>query len=100
MENHPQVLEATRRGFLEIESLEGIKHRFANTNRLIYDIPQFLAGKTGFTDIAGGNLAVMADIGVNQPVGIIVLGSSENGRFEDVLKLYRATGQWFQNHKL
>ena len=98
MENHPQILEATRRPFLEIESLEGNKHRFANTNRLIYDIPQLLAGKTGFTDIAGGNLAVMADIGINRPVGIIVLGSSEQGRFEDVLKLYQATVKWFQKH--
>ncbi|MBI2628026.1 MAG: D-alanyl-D-alanine carboxypeptidase [Candidatus Niyogibacteria bacterium] len=100
MENHPQVLEATRLPFLKIESLEGNKHRFTNTNRLIYEIPQFLAGKTGFTDIAGGNLAVVADIGINQPVGIIILGSSEKGRFEDVLKLYQATRKWFQNHPL
>lgn len=99
MENYPYLLERTSQPLLEIESLEGNKHRFANTNRLIYDIPQLVAGKTGFTDIAGGNLAIVADIGVNHPIGIIVLGSSEEGRFENVLKLYQATVKWVQNHK-
>jgi D-alanyl-D-alanine carboxypeptidase len=44
-------------------------------------------GKTGFTDLAGGNLAIVFDVGLAHPVVAVVLGSSEEGRFSDMQKL-------------
>jgi D-alanyl-D-alanine carboxypeptidase (penicillin-binding protein 5/6) len=58
-----------------------------NTNETVDQIPGILVSKTGYTDLAGGNLAVVADMGLNEPVAFVVLKSSKEARFEDVLKL-------------
>ena len=55
---------------------------------MIESIPGAEVSKTGFTDLAGGNLGVIVDVSVGHPVAIIVLGSTRNGRFEDVRILY------------
>lgn len=79
-----------------VRSLSGKAHGYPNTNKLANRLPQLIGGKTGFTDIAGGNLLVVVDIGINHPVGIIVLGSTESGRFDDVMVLYEATLKYFR----
>ena len=48
-------------------------------------------GKTGYTDLAGGNLAIVFEVGPARPVAIVVLHSSLQGRFDDVRKLVAAT---------
>lgn len=58
-----------------------------NTNETVDQIPGILISKTGYTDLAGGNLAVVADMGLNEPVAFVVLKSSKEARFDDVLKL-------------
>ena len=55
-----------------------------NTNINIGKTIGIISSKTGFTDLAGGNLAVIVDVGINHPVIIIVLGSTGEGRFSDV----------------
>ena len=50
-----------------------------------------LASKTGFTDLAGGNLAVAFNAGLLRPVVVVVLGSTRDEREEDVQKLIHAT---------
>jgi D-alanyl-D-alanine carboxypeptidase len=72
-------------------SEQGIPHTFANTNQDVEHIPNLLLSKTGFTDLAGGNLVVVYDAGINHPVAIVVLGSTEEGRFTDVKTLLNAT---------
>jgi serine-type D-Ala-D-Ala carboxypeptidase (penicillin-binding protein 5/6) len=62
-----------------------------NTNKVVNQLPGLLISKTGFTNIAGGNLVVVIDTGLNNPVSIVVLGSTKDGRFEDILKLYDET---------
>ncbi|MFA7309302.1 MAG: serine hydrolase [Candidatus Paceibacterota bacterium] len=61
-----------------------------NTNEALGKIPGLIMGKTGFTDLAGGNLAVVFDIGLAHPVVAVVLGSSHQGRFTDIQKLVTA----------
>ncbi len=62
-----------------------------NTNEIVEDITGILISKTGYTDIAGGNLAVVADMGLNEPTAFVVLKSpTKESRFEDVLKLQQA----------
>lgn len=86
VKKHPSLLEVTQYDSLKINS-----RNFKNTNKLIEHLPGIIGGKTGFSDLAGGNLAVVFDIGLGHPVIIVVMGSSEKGRFEDVEKLYNET---------
>ena len=58
-----------------------------NTNVAQGLLPGLIMGKTGLTDLAGGNLGVVFDAGLSQPVVAIVLGSTEEGRFDDIQKL-------------
>jgi D-alanyl-D-alanine carboxypeptidase len=50
-----------------------------------------LGSKTGFTDLAGGNLAVVFNIDFQKPFVVVVLNSSAEERFKDVKKMVEAT---------
>lgn len=76
-------------------SMEGFRHFASSTNQLATYLPQLVGAKTGFTDLAGGNLAVLLEIAPNRPVAIVVLGSTIEGRFEDVERLTERTLQHF-----
>lgn len=89
LKNYPEVLEATRYRNLNFRS-NVMAYRAENTNTLVDQIPNLIASKTGYTNLAGGNLIVAFDSGLNQPVIIAVLGSSQEGRFSDTLKLVEA----------
>lgn len=54
------------------------------------NVPGFIGGKTGFTDLAGGNLAVVFDVEPGHPLVAVVLGSTEAGRFTDIKTLINA----------
>lgn len=62
-----------------------------NTNEIAGSLPSLLGGKTGLETSAGGNLAVVIDPGLGQPIAIVVLGSTKEGRFADVRALADAT---------
>jgi len=89
---YPSILGVTRREFFDANNI-----RFRNTNKLVGKLPLIVAGKTGFSALAGGNLAVIVDVGLGNPVAIAVLGSSEEGRFNDVKALYEETVRYFEN---
>lgn len=86
LKNYPEVLEATRYKNLEFYSTEK-KYPAENTNDSVDQIPNIIASKTGYTDLAGGNLVIAFDAGLNRPIIISILGSSQEGRFEDAVKL-------------
>lgn len=90
LKNYPKILEATRYKNLEFFSTEK-RYSAENTNILIDKIPNIIASKTGFTDLAGGNLVIAFDAGLNRPIIISVLGSTEEGRFTDMLQLVKAS---------
>ena len=56
----------------------------------LQDIPGFMGGKTGYTDLAGGNLAAVFDLTIGRPVVAVVLHSTEAGRFADIRTLLAA----------
>src|SRR5690606_28527663 len=87
LREHPELFSATRYDQLVFTSLDNIDHRARNTNTDINAIPGLLVSKTGFADIAGGNLAIVFDAGLGRPIAIVVLGSTYEGRFSDVLTL-------------
>ncbi len=93
----PSLFDATRSESATFISKSGTKHVGENTNHLINDIPWALGAKTGFTDAAGGNLAVAFDRSVGHPIIVVVMGSSREGRFDDVHKLINATLETVSN---
>jgi D-alanyl-D-alanine carboxypeptidase (penicillin-binding protein 5/6) len=83
LQEHPDLAETTTLASLRLKERE-----FQNTNKLLSKLPLLLAGKTGFDDLAGGNLTLIVNKGFNHPITITVLGSSIDGRFKDVETLY------------
>lgn len=86
----PDMIHPTVEDTVFASEVRGVTLEGGNTNDAL-EIPGLLGGKTGFTDLAGGNLAIAFDRGVSQPVVVVVLGSSKPGRFSDVRSLVRST---------
>lgn len=91
IKNKPEVLEATAYDKVNLTSLNGLNYIALNTNEIANEIPGLIASKTGFTNMAGGNLVVAFDAGLMRPIVISVLGSTIDGRFEDMNELVEAT---------
>lgn len=87
--HQPEILAATTDSQSQMYSEDGISHEAVNTNYYVDEIPGLLGSKTGYTDLAGGNLIIAFDAGLNRPIVISVLGSSRQGRFSDVLTLVK-----------
>jgi len=91
LRNHPEVFEATREQLLSVTSESNIAHKAQNTNSSVNAIPNLIGSKTGFTDIAGGNLGIIFDAGIDRPIAVIVLSSTYEGRFADIESLIQKT---------
>jgi serine-type D-Ala-D-Ala carboxypeptidase (penicillin-binding protein 5/6) len=94
----PILSEATTHTAVTAYSTQGVAHSLPNTNQTVHTIPGLKLSKTGYTDLAGGNLAIVFDAGINHPVAIVVLGSTRDARFTDVQTLIRATLASFEKH--
>ncbi len=90
LENYPSILEPSTFTSTRVYNEAGTYHSAENTNPIVTQIPNLLGSKTGYTDLAGGNLTIAFDAGYNRPIIITVLGSSYDGRFSDVKKLVTA----------
>ncbi len=93
----PMIARATIEPSLSIHSDTGVVHTLPNTNPDVVHIPNILLSKTGFTDLAGGNLVVVYDAAIDHPIAIVVLGSTRDGRFTDVETLLDRTLAHFAN---
>lgn len=93
LSSHPEVLEATSYDTIKINTFEGEERSAKNTNILVKDIPRVLASKTGLTDLAGGNIVMVIDVGLAHPVILSVLGSTAEGRFTDMKQLIETTSE-------
>lgn len=71
----------------EVISREGIRHTLKSTNDLAPELTPLIGAKTGYTDLAGGNLLVIVEYPIGRPLGIVILGSSLEGRFSDTKKI-------------
>ncbi len=86
----PNMFAGTTKNGLLMDDSEGNITAAFNTNESLNSIPGLIMGKTGLTDLAGGNLAVVFDVGLAHPVVAVVLGSSREGRFSDMELLVSA----------
>ena len=91
VEKAPSVAAATTEHSAEAVSLGGTSFSVQNTDPIVATIPRLLLSKTGYTDLAGGNLALVFDAGLGHPISVVVLGSSRNARFTDGEALIFAT---------
>lgn len=98
IKNHPEILEATKYPQTKISSLSK-EHLIKNTDTALDKIPNIIASKTGFTELAGGNLAIVFDASIGHPVIVVVLGSTQEGRFSDVVNLVNKSVEYFQQEK-
>lgn len=90
VKNYPELLNPTTESATRVYNLDGAYHEIYNTNDLVGNIPNLIGSKTGFTDLAGGNLTIAFDAGLDRPIVITVLGSTREGRFNDVENLIKA----------
>ncbi len=86
----PEIFDATTKRRATVVASTGRVSGVPNTNQKIETLSGAEASKTGYTELAGGNLGVVVDIAVGHPIAIVVLGSTREGRFSDVEKLYKA----------
>lgn len=86
----PDLLDATTKKRQSVYPLSGKLTGIPNTNQSIETLPGAEGSKTGYTDLAGGNLGVVVDISIGRPVVLVVLGSTREGRFRDIDILYKA----------
>lgn len=84
MTNYPFVFAITSETNHTFTSTAGRTITLNNTNPLNRELPGLFFSKTGFTDIAGGNLVVMFDTAPGKPYVAVTLGSTFDGRFSDI----------------
>jgi D-alanyl-D-alanine carboxypeptidase len=97
MRTNRDLFSGTSRASAELGPIGGYKRTVYNTNEALDSIPNIFMGKTGFTDLAGGNLAIAYDADENHPVIIVLLGSTLEGRFADMRALVEATSGYIVN---
>ncbi len=85
--NYPEILTPTVTEYTRLYNQAGDFHEAYNTNNALAEIPNLLGSKTGYTDLAGGNLTIAFDAGYNRPIIVTVLGSTRNERFSDVKRI-------------
>ena len=87
----PEYLGVTNMQAVERVSVSDVVHTATNTNKSVNTVPGLLASKTGYTDLAGGNLVTAVSVGLNRPIIFVVLGSTPEGRFSDMEQLVATT---------
>ncbi len=98
LKNHPDIFEQTTKPAISVTS-DTIEHTAINTNTQASRTPSLIASKTGSSDLAGGNLAVALDMGIQHPIVIVVLGSTPTDRLTDVDTLSNAIREYLALEK-
>lgn len=88
--HHPDILESTKYEATTVRSLNEIDHYATNTNVILHKIPGLIGSKTGYTELAKGNLVVGFEAGLQRPIIVVVLSSGYEERFSDTKQLINA----------
>lgn len=91
IKNHSEILNILKTKNMVVYSDDGkIEHRLENTNELLGRINEVVAGKTGYTDKAGGSLILLlsgSNFGSKDNIITVILGSPD--RFIESEKLIK-----------
>lgn len=85
-ERYPVFAQETTYSEKTFYTQNGVSYTAKNTNPYVDEMVGIRASKTGFTGRAGGNLGVVIRTNPD-PLIVVVLGSTREGRFSDVRKL-------------
>lgn len=94
VQHHPEILTFTQEDQARVYSRSGNHYDAENTNHYVKNIPGLIGSKTGYTDLAGGNLVVAFNAGLDRPIIAVVLGSTQQERFTDIIKLVEESQQY------
>jgi serine-type D-Ala-D-Ala carboxypeptidase (penicillin-binding protein 5/6) len=97
VEQAPEIAEATTHRTAEAVGQGGKKFSVKNTAPVVSSIPGLLLSKTGYTELADGNLVLVFDAGIRHPIAVVVLGSTLKERFTDGASLVAGTFAHFAN---
>jgi D-alanyl-D-alanine carboxypeptidase (penicillin-binding protein 5/6) len=89
MREHPDYFGATSKAGITFDRPDRTIEAAATAAPLLA-AAGFIGAKTGYTDLAGGNLVAAFDIEIGRPLIGVVLGSTRDGRFEDMQTLIDA----------
>ncbi len=101
LKNYPDIFESTRLKGYNVKSEQGTDYFVENTNQLAPYLKGLIASKTGYTELAGGNLVFALEIPFQKEKRIVIvalLGSSKEGRFRDAEKITQALIIDYQNN--
>ena len=90
--NHPEMFEILKTKNMVVYSADGkIEHRLESTNELLGKTDEVIAGKTGFTDEAGGSLILL----IKNDIITVVLGSPNRfGESEKLINWLKTAYIW------
>ena len=92
--NMPDVFSFGTIPSTTIRAQSGRTITLANTDQALNKLALLKASKTGYTETAGGNLAIVWQSPSGDTLGSVVLGSTVNGRFSDMVTLYNAANMY------
>jgi len=97
--NYPTVFDILKTENMVVYSADGkIAHRLKNTNALLGALSEVRAGKTGYTDKAGGSLALLVSgfhFGDKNNIITVVLGSPDRfGESEKLIQWLKEAYVW------
>ncbi len=92
----PGILERTTASRVQIPVVNAGNKQIYNTNYNADDIIGLIGSKTGYTELAGGNLVIAFEVEPNHPIIAVVLGSTREGRFSDIDSLVKAANSLFE----
>ncbi len=70
--HYPDVVALTKNDLTTVHNEDGEYHIAKNTNEIVDDIQGLIASKTGYTELAGGNLVIAFDAGMGHPIIVSV----------------------------
>lgn len=87
---HPEYFNLTQNASVVIPVGFGKTIEARATTLPLQDMPGLVGAKTGYTELAGGNVVAIFDVELGHPLVIVILGSTQAARFTDAEMLLQA----------
>ncbi len=99
-ENMPELLGSTGEERVVFTNESGTSLGLQNTNQVVGALSGIIASKTGYTEDAGGNLAIITESKETGTIVSVVLGSTYEERFSDLEKIHTAINDAFASEEV
>ncbi len=95
----PEITKLSSRSAYDITDKMGGKFSLHNTNPLVASTKNVLLSKTGYTNLAGGNLVMVIEPSPDIWVAMVVMKSTKDDRVVDMEKLIDTINQTFDTYQ-